>query len=66
MRAVAARLVALHEQLKYRITIIYIKPRHREIFEMTEKFSILDETTDAVVLDASYTRITPLAGRQWP
>jgi len=43
MRAVAARLVALHEQLKYRITIIYINPRHREIFEMTEKFSILDE-----------------------
>jgi SAM-dependent methyltransferase len=48
--AVATRLVAHHEQCGSRIIVIYVDPQHREIFEETGKFTILDETPNALVL----------------
>jgi hypothetical protein len=54
--AVATRLMAYHEQYGARIIVIYIDPQHRETFEQTGKFTILDETPNALVLT------TPLEG----
>ena len=45
---VAARLVTHHELHGYRIIIIYHDARHREVFENTKKFAILDETKNTV------------------
>ena len=39
MTAVAARLIAHHDQFGYRIIVIYVDPRHREIFEESGKFT---------------------------
>jgi hypothetical protein len=47
---IAQRLVAHHDQHGYEVIIIYHDPRHREIFERTEKFAIFDQTEDTLVL----------------
>jgi len=46
---VVTRLVAHHDS-GYRILVIYLDPRHREVFERTSKFAILDETLNTLVL----------------
>ena len=46
---VVARLEA-HRDSGYRILVIYLDPRHREVFERTGKFEIFDETPDTLVL----------------
>jgi hypothetical protein len=61
MAAVAARLMARHEEFGYRIIIIYVDPRHREIFEKTSKFVILDETTHTLVLTTQPEAVQPPA-----
>jgi hypothetical protein len=63
MSAVAERLIALHKQYNYRIMIIYVDPRHREIFEESGKFTIFDETEDAVILAASSTDNASVSAR---
>jgi hypothetical protein len=50
MAAVAARLVAHHDEFGCRIIVIYVDPRHRQFFEKSGKFSIQYETPDTVVL----------------
>jgi len=50
MAAVAARLGAHHAEDGYRIIIIYVDPRHREIFEQTQKFVVLDESPEILIL----------------
>jgi hypothetical protein len=50
MEAVAARLVAHRERFGYRIIVIYVDPRHPEIFEITGKFIVLDKSRHALVL----------------
>jgi len=50
MTAVAARLIAHHDQFGYRIIVIYVDPRHREIFEESGKFTIYNEAGNTVVL----------------
>jgi hypothetical protein len=46
---VVARLAA-HRDSGYRILVIYLDPRHREVFERTGKFTIFDETPSTLVL----------------
>ncbi len=48
---IVARLEA-HRDAGYRILVIYLDPRHREIFERTGKFAIFDETPSTLVLTA--------------
>lgn len=50
MAAVAERLVAHHEHLGFRVIIIYVDPRHRDIFEASGKFTILDDRPHTLVL----------------
>jgi hypothetical protein len=50
MAVVAARLMARHDQFGCRIIIIYVDPRHREIFEETGEFEILDQSPYFLVL----------------
>ena len=50
MERVATRLAALHERYGYRVIIIYVDPRHPDIFEKTTKFAILAKSADVVVL----------------
>jgi hypothetical protein len=47
--AVAQRLVAHCEHLGFRAIVIYVDPRHREVFA-TERFVILDESPHLLVL----------------
>jgi SAM-dependent methyltransferase len=51
---VVARLEA-HRDSGYRIWVIYLDPRHREIFERTGKFAIFDETPSTLVLTTTPT-----------
>ncbi len=51
---VVARLEA-HRDSGYRILVIYLDPRHREIFERTGKFAIFDETPSTLVLTTTPT-----------
>jgi len=53
---VAARLMSHYELHGHRVIIIYHDPRHREVFESTKIFAILDQTGDTLVLT------TPLQG----
>jgi SAM-dependent methyltransferase len=46
---VVARLAA-HRDSGYRILVVYLDPRHREVFERTGKFEIFDETPDTLFL----------------
>jgi hypothetical protein len=46
---VVARLEANRDS-GYRILVIYLDPRHREVFERTGKFKIFDETPNTLVL----------------
>jgi hypothetical protein len=46
---VVARLQA-HRDSGYRVLVIYLDPRHRDIFEQTRKFVILDETPSTLIL----------------
>ena len=48
--AVAEKLAAHHKHYGYRIIIIYVDPRHREVFERTGKFAVLDETSETLIL----------------
>ena len=50
MAAVAERLIAHHDQLGYRIIVIYVDPQNREIFEKSGKFTIYNEAGNTVVL----------------
>jgi hypothetical protein len=50
MKAVAARLVAHRERFGYRIIVIYVDPRHPEIFENADNFVVLDRSRHALVL----------------
>lgn len=50
MERVATRLASLHVQYGYRIIIIYVDPRHPDIFEKTTKFAALAKSPDVVVL----------------
>jgi hypothetical protein len=52
MKAVAARLAALHARSGYRVIIIYVDPRHSAIFEETFKFAAWSRTPDVLVLTA--------------
>ena len=46
---VAERLLAHHRDHGCHIVIIYVEPRHRDVFERCGVFRILDETQDTVV-----------------
>jgi len=48
--AVAEKLAAHHKDYGYCIIIIYVDPRHREVFEQTGKFAVLDETSSTLIL----------------
>ena len=50
MERVATRLATLHERYGYRVVIIYVDPRHPDIFEKTTKFATLAKSPDVVVL----------------
>jgi hypothetical protein len=50
MRAVAAHLAAHHERYGYRVIVIYVDPRHAEIFKKTGKFADLDASPQVLVL----------------
>lgn len=50
MERVVTRLAALHERHGYRVIIIYVDPRHPDIFEKTTKFAVLTKAPDAVIL----------------
>src|SRR6266481_1386664 len=50
MAAVAARLAAHHANYGYRIIIIYVDPRHRQTFEQTQKFGVLDDSPAFLIL----------------
>jgi len=50
MKAVAARLAAHHDRSGYRVIVIYVDPRHAEIFEKTGKFVALFNNPLALVL----------------
>ena len=50
MERVAMRLAELHERYGYRVIIIYVDPRHPDIFEKTTKFAILTNSPDVAVL----------------
>ncbi len=50
MAAVAARLAAHHANYGYRIIIIYVDPRHRQTFEQTQKFAVLDDSPAFLIL----------------
>jgi hypothetical protein len=50
MEAVVGRLVGHHERYGYRVIVIYVDPRHPEIFEKTGKFVILDKAPNALIL----------------
>lgn len=50
MEKVADRLIAHHQQHGYSVMIIYVDPRHREIFERTGAFWILAEAPGVLVL----------------
>jgi SAM-dependent methyltransferase len=57
---VVARLEA-HRDSGYRVLVIYVDPRHRELFERTGNFAIFNETPSTLVLTstpilASWTR----------
>jgi hypothetical protein len=43
-------LAAHHKHYGYRIIIIYVDPRHREVFERTGKFAVLDQTSGTLIL----------------
>jgi predicted RNA methylase len=46
---VAERLVKHHRDRGCRILVIYVDPRHRDVFERCGIFRLLDETQDAVI-----------------
>ena len=46
---VAERLVKHHRDHGCRILVIYVDPRHRNVFERCGIFTLLDETQDAVI-----------------
>jgi len=48
--AVAEKLAAHNKDFGYNIIIIYVDPRHREVFERTGRFAVLDETSVTLVL----------------
>jgi hypothetical protein len=48
--SVANRLAAHHEDYGYQVIVIQVDPRHREAFERTRKFVVLDETPAALIL----------------
>jgi Histone methylation protein DOT1 len=50
MEKVATRLAALHERDGYRVIIIYVDPRHPDIFEKTTKFAVLTKAPDALIM----------------
>jgi hypothetical protein len=50
MKVVAARLIAHHQRFGDRIIVIYLHPRHREFFENTGEFTVLNETSEALLL----------------
>jgi cellulose biosynthesis protein BcsQ len=50
MKAVAARLAALHARCGYRVIIIYVDPQHSEILEETFKFVASGKSADVLVL----------------
>jgi hypothetical protein len=52
LAVIAQRLIAHHDQHGHKVIVIYHDPRHREVFECTEKFVILDQTEDTLVLTA--------------
>jgi hypothetical protein len=50
MEAVATRLAELHTRHDYRVIIIYVEPRHREVFEKTAEFVVLNKAPGVLVL----------------
>jgi SAM-dependent methyltransferase len=46
---VAERLVAHHRDHACDIIVVYVVPRHRDVFERSGIFTVLDETQDAVI-----------------
>jgi SAM-dependent methyltransferase len=46
----AERLAAHHRDYGHRIIVIYVDPRHREVFEKAGTFTILDESSTALIL----------------
>jgi hypothetical protein len=49
---VVARLEA-HCEIGYRVLVVYLDPQHRDIFEQTGKFAVLDETPSTLILTAA-------------
>jgi SAM-dependent methyltransferase len=61
MEAVAARLIAHHQRFGHRIIVIYLHPRHRECFDNTGNFVVLNETSEALIL-STQARPAPTPG----
>jgi hypothetical protein len=53
MEAVAAGLLALHEQYGCRVIVIYTDPRHPEIFLKSSKFLEMESTPGALILSTA-------------
>jgi SAM-dependent methyltransferase len=47
---IAERLAAHHRDRGYRVIVVYVVPRHRDIFEKLGIFTMLRETRDFVIL----------------
>jgi hypothetical protein len=43
-------MLEAHRDCGYRILVIFLDPRHQEVFERTGKFVIFDETPSTLVL----------------
>jgi SAM-dependent methyltransferase len=50
IEAVAARLAAHHERFGFRVIVVYVDPRHAEIFKKSGKFVAQDKNPRALVL----------------
>ena len=53
MSRVVERLVSHHERSGCRVIVIYVDPRHRDIFEQTGKFTVIKEDPQAIILTTS-------------
>jgi SAM-dependent methyltransferase len=59
---VLQRLIAHHRDRGYRVIVIYVVPRHRDLFEKCGLFEILDATRDTVILTTPAEAGAPLRG----
>jgi hypothetical protein len=62
MAAIVSRLISHYEQSGCEIVVIYVDPRHRDVFEQTGRFAVLNETDDFVTLHAPSQALTARPG----